>query len=632
MDPRLLARYEDELKHLREMGVEFAQQFPKIAARLDLASTPVADPYVERLLEGFAFMAARVQLRLDAEFPRFTQRLLEVLYPNHLAPQPSMLIAQLRPLLGDAALAAGLRIPRGSGMRGLIGRGDSTACQFRSAHEVRLWPLQVESASYVSYTADLPLAQLPLARRPRAALRIKLKTTGGIALRQLPLDQLVFHLGGMDETAWRLYERLFGSLAGVLVNLPGEPAGAPRFLGPEALLPVGFEDDEALLPVGLRNFQGYRLMQEYFALPQRFLFFALDQLDRVMAGAGGNEVEFVFLLDQPDAQLEGVVAAENFQLNCTPAINLFEQRCDRIHLDGRNADHHVVPDRTRPADLEIFQLTAVTGHGPAGEREFHPLYAAFHGDASAHNACYSLHREPRVLSANQKRNGPRSSYVGSEVFLSLVDPQDAPYSSDLRQLSVTALCSNRDLPLHMAINVGATDLTLDASAPVEAIRVIKGPSRPATALREGAVGWKFVNYLSLNYLSLLDADEHEGASVLRDMLALHAVGADAGTLRQIEGVRAVRTRPVTRRLPPPERRGGRATGPDRITFGRGIEIEIEVDEQPFQGASAFLLSAVLARFFARHVSINSFTETTLRAVGRGEIVRWRPRCGTRALV
>ncbi|WP_028310744.1 type VI secretion system baseplate subunit TssF [Derxia gummosa] len=633
MDPRLLDCYENELKHLREMGAEFARQHPKIAARLDIASTQVADPYVERLLEGFAFMAARVQLRLDAEFPRFTQRLLEVLHPGHLAPQPAALIAELHPRLGDAALVSGFRVPRGTGLRGLLGRGDATACQFRTAHELRLWPLKVESAAYVGYVADLPLTQLPLPKRPRATVRVKLRVTGGHSLRQLPLDRLVFHLGGQDGIAARLYERLFTSLAGVLVNLPGEPLGAPRFLGVEALAQVGFEDSEALLPVGLRNFQGWRLVQEYFALPQRYHFIALDGLDRVAGGAGGGEVEFVFLLDQPDSQLEGVIAAENFRLNCTPAVNLFEQRCDRIHLDGRSADHHVVPDRTRPMDLEVVQVTNVVGHGPGGERVFHPLYAAFHADADRRNACYSLLREPRALSAGQKRNGSRSSYVGSEVFISLVDPDEAPYPSDLRQLSVTALCSNRDLPLHMAVGVGATDLVLDVSAPVEGVRVVKGPSRPASALREGGIGWRFINHLSLNYLSLLDADEHEGASIVRDMLALHAVGADDGTLRQIEGLRAVRARPVTRRLPPPAGfPGGAHRGHERITFGRGIEIELEVDEMSFQGASAFLLSAVLARFFARHASINSFTETTLRSLGRGEIMRWRPRCGTRALV
>ena len=161
MDPRLLRYYNQELQHVREMGAEFARQFPKIAARLGVDGIEVSDPYVERLLEGFAFLAARVQLKLDAEFPRFTQRLLEILYPQFLAPTPSMLIAQFRPDMNDGNLASGFVIPRGSSMRSQLGKGDATACEFRTAHEVRLLPLEVAAASYFSYAPDLPLPQLP---------------------------------------------------------------------------------------------------------------------------------------------------------------------------------------------------------------------------------------------------------------------------------------------------------------------------------------------------------------------------------------------------------------------------------------------------------------------------------------
>src|ERR687883_717551 len=105
MDPRLLNYYNRELQHLREMGAEFAREFPKIAGRLGLEAFECADPYVERLLEGFAFLAARVQLKIDAEFPRFTQHLLELVYPHYLAPTPSMAVVQLKPDLTEGNLA-----------------------------------------------------------------------------------------------------------------------------------------------------------------------------------------------------------------------------------------------------------------------------------------------------------------------------------------------------------------------------------------------------------------------------------------------------------------------------------------------------------------------------------------------
>nr|WP_297352320.1 type VI secretion system baseplate subunit TssF [uncultured Caldimonas sp.] len=624
MDPRLLRYYNQELQHLREMGAEFAKSFPKIAARLGIDGIEVADPYVERLLEGFAFLASRVQLKIDAEFPRFTQRLLEIVYPNYLAPMPSMLMAQFRPDLNDGNLARGFRIARGSMMRSQLGKGDETPCQFRTAQDVTLWPIEITSASYFSYAPDLPLNQLPIGRRVKGGVRLKLRSTAGMNFSQLALDKLRIHLAGGDDVAYKLHEALLGSALGVLVVPPARPIAWQEFLGPQSVAPVGYSDDEALLPVGLRNFQGYRLLQEYFAFPQRFLMFDIDGLRPALQRHTGNEIEIIVLLERGDAALENVVDAGNFALNCTPAINLFERRCDRIHISDNNHDYHVVPDRTKPMDFEVYDVTSVTGYGVGADSEhrFLPFYAAFHQEGHGHGAYFSLQREPRLLSAEQKRRGARSSYVGSEAYVSLVDPKEAPFSEDLRQLAVTALCTNRDLPLHMPLGVGKTDFVLDMAAPVESIRVVKGPSRPYSSIRDGSASWKFINQLSLNYLSLLDTDEREGAAALRDLLVLYAQSADASLVKQIDGLRSVRTQPTVRRFPVP--------GP--IAFGRGIEIELEVDEFAFQGASAFLFGAVLASFFSRYVSINSFVETSLRSMSRGELMRWVPRCGSRAIL
>ena len=226
MDPRLLQYYNLELQHLRETGAEFAQQFPKIAARLGMHGLEVADPYVERLLEGVGFMAARVHLKLDAEFPRFTQALLEIIYPHYLAPTPSMLVAQLKPDLNDPNLGTGPRVPRGSLMSGLSVAEDATACDFRTAHDVPLWPVQVVSASYFAFAPDLPLNALPVAQRIRGGVRIRLKTTAGLKFAQTAIDRLCFYLAGRDDVANKLYELCLATGLGVLA-LPGK--AAPRW-------------------------------------------------------------------------------------------------------------------------------------------------------------------------------------------------------------------------------------------------------------------------------------------------------------------------------------------------------------------------------------------------------------------
>ena len=625
MDPRLLNHYNQELQHVREMGAEFARHFPKIAARLGVDGIEVSDPYVERLLEGFAFLAARVQLKLDAEFPRFTQRMLEILYPQFLAPTPSMLIAQFRPDMTDGNLARGFGVPRGSSLHGLLGKGDLTACEFRTAHDVHLLPLEVASAAYFSYAPDLPLPQLPGGNRIRGGLRIRLKAGPGLAIADLDLARLPVYLCGGDETAWKLHELALGACVGMLVLPPQRPAPWYQFVPAANVRPLGFDDEQALLPMTLRGFQGYRLVHEYFAFPQRFAFVDLHGLAGPARRCKGDEIEIVLLFSRGETALESLVSEANVSLFCSPAINLFSRRADRIHVGDGSFEYHVVADRTRPMDFEIYDIESVTGYGAGGieaQREFLPFYAAFHSEPPEHPAYYTRQREPRLLSPEQQRAGTRSSYVGSEVFLALVDPEEAPYSAELRQLAIDVLCTNRDLPLQMPVGVGKTDLTLASSAPVVGVRVLKGPSRPRSSLRQGNVGWQFINHLSLNYLSLLDIDAREGAAALRQMLELHALGGDNATLRQIEGVRSVTVRPLVRRLPLP--------GP--VAFGRGLEVGIEVDDLAFQGASAFLFGAVMERFFARHVSVNSFTETVLRSSGRGEIMRWMPRCGNRPIV
>jgi type VI secretion system protein ImpG len=622
MDPRLLQYYNLELQHLRETGAEFAEQFPKIASRLGMHGLDVDDPYVERLLEGVGFLAARVQLKIDAEFPRFTQALLEIVYPHYLAPTPSMLVAQLAPDANDPNLAAGPVVPRGSALSSVASSDDATPCDFRTSQDVTLWPVELVSASYFSFAPDLPLNALPIAQRIRGGVRIRLKATAGLTFAQTPIDRLCFYLSGRDDVANKLYELCLGAGLGALALPLTGTAKWHELLPAAAIRAVGFTDDEALLPVTLRSFQGYRLLQEYFAFPQRYRFFEITGLSRACRRVEGDQLELVILLSRGDPTLEAVVDRSNLSLFCTPAINLFTKRADRIHVDDSMHEYHVVPDRTRPLDFEVYAVTDVVGHGIGtdSEQQFLPFYAAYSSDRDhQQSAYYTTRREPRLVSATARRRGSRSSYVGSEVFLALVDPSQAPFSGDLRQLAIQTQCTNRDLVLQMPTGVGRSDLFLDVAAPVTAIRVLSGPSRPYAPLADGAVSWRAISHLSLNYLSLVQSSREEGAAALRDLLELYAAGADASAMRQIEGIRGVGVGRVVRRL----------HGPGPLAFGRGLEITLQVDELAFEGASAYVLGSVLDRYFARHVSMNSFTETVLRSEARGEIYRWVPQSGAR---
>lgn len=621
MDPRLLRLYTDELTHLQEVGAEFAREFPKIASRLGMEGAEVADPYVERLLEGFAFLAARVQLKLDAEQPRLIAHLLESIYPNFLAPVPSMLVARLSVDTTDPNLIKGYPVPRGSVLQSELPRGQNTRCEFRTAHAVTLWPIELISAQYFTHAPDLPMAQLPAAVGAKGGLRLRLRAGGGIAFNQLGLDKLALYISAPDDVAFRLHELVLGASLGSWVS--AEPAAARlQWRDADSVQPLGFAADEALLPETHRSFSGCRLLQEAAAMPQRFLFFEINGLAERLSRVSGSEAEIVLLFSRGDAALEPLVDASSLALNCTPAINLFPKRLDRIQLGPGTWEYHVVPDRTRPMDYEVHSLQSVVGFGSGqvGQQTFWPLYATYHEAPRDVPGYFTARREPRLLSPRQKENGPRSAYIGDEVFLSLVDPRHAPYKEDIRQLSMTAWVTNRDLPTLLPHNGSASATPawrLDAPGPVLRVDALRGPTRPVSRHPVGELGWSLVSLLTMNQLPWADESPAQAAATLRRLLALYGPPGDATWQRQVDGVRSVQARSVVRRLP--------FGGP--LTFGAGSEITLELDELAFQGTSAYLLGSVLERYFARHAALNTFTQLSLVSVQRGPLRRWPARVG-----
>ena len=636
MDERLLELYNTELRHVRETAAEFARDFPKIAGRLSLdrdAKEACPDPYVERLLEGFAFLAARVHLKLDAEFPRFTQGLLETVYPDYLCPVPSMAVVQFEVDAKEASLSPDVVIKRKTLMRSLLSKGERTPCTFSTAHEVRLLPLEIIEARY--FTRDIAELDLPAGVGARAALRLCLRKTIELPFKEIKADSLVFYLHGADELPDQLFEQIFGHKLKLIAQTHTERATTLAVLPADCIRRVGFATEQALLPPSPRGFEGYRLLREYFAFPQRFRFFELAGFQEALRGVAENEFDLVVALDSAESRLEGKVNRSCFQLHCAPVINLFPKTLDRIHISNRFSEFHIVPDRNRQLDFEIYQVESVTGFGetPSDEQAFLPFYHAHDANSEA-RAFYALSRVPRLFGEREQRTGRRSSYAGTDVFISIVDADMAPYRPDLKQLGVSAMCTNRHLPIQMVKGVGRTDLALDISAPVAAIRIITGPTVPRASLvlagqdpnrpqvPSGRFVWRLVSHLSLNHFSIADTDSETGAEGLREVLRLYVDREDRQALKQIDGVRSIQHRPTTRHVKTP--------GP--ITFARGLEITVLFDEAAFEGQGVFVLGAVLEQFFARYVALNSFVETVIATQQRREIMRWPIRLGSRQIL
>ena len=623
MDPRLLDYYNQELIYMREMASEFARAHPKIARRLGMQAGDVADPYVERIIESFCFMSARMQIKLDAEFPRFTERLLEVVYPNYVAPTPSMAVARLFPSRREGKLMEGFCVPRGSAFTARVPEGEQTACQFRSGQDVMLYPLEIIDARLTGIPPDVPSLDryVPAHTQVRGALRLRLRMTGDANIADLKgLDTLPVYLAGDEQVASHLFELLHTASVSSLIGTPGDIGRAPHAVTENAVGHEGLGPDQGLLPLTWSSFHGHNLLHEYFACPSRFYFFSLNGLEDGLRRVTGKETEIVVLLDRVPDALANLVDASRFALFCTPVINLFRQRTDRIELTQGDTEFHLVPARLHPLDYEVFSVESMTGQVAATSEqfEFRHLYQALNNDEGNYGRYFSIRRERRLMSDSARRYGTRTPYVGTETFVSLVDQNEAPYAEAIRYLSVDAWLTNRDLPNLVPRN-GERDLIVSESAPLEGIGLIRAPSAPKAPYAEREMAWRLIRQLNFNYLPLAELDHRAGGQGLRDLLRLFLAGEDEAQRRQVESLVGVKTRPVTRRL-----RGG---GP--LVFGRGIECALTVDEAGFSGSSPYLFGLILEHFLARHVSINVFTQTELHSMQRGHVARWPVRMGTR---
>lgn len=615
MDPRLLRHYNEELSYLREAAREFGDEHEAVAGRLGLKTPTDPDPYVERLLEGVAFLGARVQLKLADQYPEFTHHLLHAIQPHYLAPMPSICVAGFEPKDGDQILLKGHLVKRGTMLTATATDQDNAAVQFRTGHDVTLWPIRISEVEYLSSRAAIAPYAAVAKVRAEAGLRIRFEATPGADLANLAPPSLPLYLNGSEAVPNELYRQLAGETLAVLARSTDAAMNAPWKTLP---LPgqVGYEDDQALLPAEQRSFRGYRLLSEYFACPERFLFVDLKDLGRAFRDSP-KACDVVLLFSRSSPVLQGAVDKNNLKLFATPAINLFEKQLDRVQIKKYEHEFHVIPDRTRRYDFEVFRLLDVKAYARdnVDARTVAPLYAFGALLYDWREALfYSTQLRPRRLSTREQRLRRRGEYVGTEAWLSLTSPGDPARLDDIQELSVRALVTNRELPELLAFR-GDQHFTV-TGVPARAVTVLRAPTRPRPPLGLGDAAWRVIGHLTPNYATLAPED-HDDPSALRDHLALYGWQDDASLRRQIDGVLAIRSGKIARRVP----------GLDRMAIARGHRIRIKLDDAAYDRGRMFLFSAVLERFLAEFASINSFTETSFSSAAEGEFASWPPRMG-----
>ncbi|MGE9553383.1 type VI secretion system baseplate subunit TssF [Erwinia amylovora] len=622
MDHKFLDYYNHELTFMKEMSREFAEKHPKIASRLGMHGIEVADPYVERLIEAFCFLSARTQIKLDAEFPKFTQRLLDIVYPNYNSPTPSMGVVQLTPNLQEGDLTHGYRVAKDSAFHTRILPGENSRCEFRNGQEVTLWPLEMTEARLTSIPPDLPnLEKYRISHsKLKGALRIKLKLQGDKIFSQLKgLDELPLYIDGDERVVSHIFELLHTSNVAMIIRSGGSKE-QDVVINQRPLAFEGLKPDQTLLPLAWNMFHGHNLIHEYFACRQRFYFFTLTQLARGLQQNHTNEAELIILLDNLPQNLIGHVDPSKFLLFCTPVINLFPKVVDRIEVNRALNAFHVVPDRSRPMDFEIFSVNKVLGQQAEKSEEvvFNPLYQTRHCDYGNFGRYFSIRREARIKEETKRKYDTRTPYLGTEVFVSLVDQQEAPYADYIRYLSVEAMVTNRDLP-RLITRSGSLDLSMTDAVPILGATFICQPSAPRAPFALGESAWRLIRQLSFNYLPLSDMEHGLGGESMRNMLRLFLNSSDHESNAQVNSLIGCKSEPVTRRLP----------GDGLLVYGRGVRCTLTVDEEGFSGISPYLFGLIMENYLSRHAAINIFTETELHSMQRGKIANWQGRPGKR---
>jgi type VI secretion system VasI/ImpG family protein len=626
MDPRLLSAYEAELEYLRETAREFGVENEEVAGRLGLKTPNDPDPYVERLLEGVAFLAARVRLKLDDQFPEFTQHLLQAVQPDYLAPTPSICVVGLEVDGADPVLVEGASVPRGTELSAAT-PGHDTPCLFVTGHDVDLLPLEIESIEYLPNRAAAAAASPSGFVNAEAGLKIRFKTTGGASLSSIKVGALPLFIKGSESIPGLLYRQILGDT--VMASARAGDAGAAVRLPPPQ--PHGFDDNCALLPTSGRSFRGYRVLREYFACPERFMFFRLDGLGPVFA-AGGESLEIVLLFDRVAEPLIDAVSADNLRLFCTPAVNLFERPLGPIQLRKFDHEQQVTPDRTKPLDFEVYRLLDVKAQGRGGRAQtvspLHALGAQFHDWGGA--LCYVTRIRSRKLSTSERAARGASEYIGTETFITLAAPGGPERTDQVQQLSIRALLTNRELPELLKFTARQCEFRTEVAA-IKSVTVHRAPTRPRPPLGLTDAAWKVIGHLTANYASLVN-DPQGDPELLRSQLRLYGFADDPALRRQVAGIRKVSAAPVTRRIQVAAEPGGANGARERHAFVRGQQVTLELDDAAYDRGRMFLFSAVIDRFLAEFVSVNSFIATAFKSPEQGDFAQWPPRTGQRPTI
>ena len=611
MADELLPYYEKELAFIRQMGAEFANEHPKIAGRLGINTETIEDPHVSRLIESFAYLNARIQHKLDDDFPELSDALLEVIFPHYQRPIPSMCIVQFE--ANEEKLDATYQLKSESLLETEQFQGET--CRFSTVYETLLHPFKLSKATLLGRPFNTPGSQSQ--KGAGGVLRLSFNTFNNeILFSDIKPKKIRLYLKGQPQHINPLYKMLLSECHAV-VMATSESDPQPVKLPHTCIKAVGFGVNDGLLPYPDASFMGYRLLTEYFSFPEKFMFIDIEGFADKLAAGAQDTLEFYIYLNNSDIELEHNISEQTFQMGCTPVVNLFEHRSDPIKLEHTQTEYQVIPDARRPVGYEVYSINKVVASTSAGDKETYlPLYGINHANQGKENFAYWFSRRRAAKMGNYQRDD------GTDVFLSLVDLHFNPNNPDDRTLNLHTTCSNRDQPSKLPFSADQPKLMcVDGAPPSKRIRCITQPSATVRPSMRNNARWRLLSHLSLNHLSITGRDD--ATTALKEILRLYDFKETAINRAQIESVSKVNTRVISAPL----------TIDGRATLCRGMEIEIELDDSQLSGSSSYLFASVLEQFFALYCPLNSFTRVLVKLKSKeGYLKKCPPRAGEKILL
>jgi type VI secretion system protein ImpG len=608
----LLFHYSQELTYLRYLGAEFANKYPKVAGRLLLEAGKCDDPHVERLLEGFAFLAARIYLKIDDEFPEVVESMLSILYPYYLRPIPSASVVSFHLDPEQGKLTTGLAIPKGSLLYSAPVNG--TPLKFRTCYDTTLWPLEVKNADWRSADRIQPPAAIAGAA---AVIRVEIHCFKDVRFAKLDLKTLRLFVQGDGTVVNGLIELLCNNCIQIVARDLAAPAKKSVTFAPGSLRQVGFKADEGLFPFPRRNFWGYRLLEEYFSFPEKFCFLDLAGFENLAAADFGDKIELLFFLsdfERSDRRqtLELGVSRNTFRLGCAPVVNLFDQVAEPILMEQKRFEYRIVADARREEMMDIFSIDEVVGvlSGATETFPYEPFYSHRHSAAGGPTQTF--------WHSTRKLSGWRTNKA-SDVYITFVDLSGSTKTPDKDTVTIRLTCSNGELPSRLPFGNEEGDFQLGTGGPITRIVALTKPTEALQPPSQHGLLWRLVSKLSLNYLSLVS----EGADAFREILRLHNFTGSKATEKQIDGILNIRSEPHFARL----------TSAYGVSFARGTRVEMELDEEQFAGTGAYTFAAVMDVFLGLYTSMNSFSQLVVRTRQRKRALKqWPPRAGQKILM